>query len=60
MIQLARKFITSHNLKLGITQDLDEWLKNQKIELRAVNGEKAIDVPYKFDRIVCNLVLQIA
>lgn len=60
MIQLARKFITSHNQKIGITQDLEEWLKNQNIELRAVNGEKTIDVPYKFDRIICNLVLQIA
>lgn len=38
MIQLARKFLTTHNKKLGIAGDLEDWLKNQNIELRAVNG----------------------
>ena len=57
---MCRKFLSDHNAKIGITDDLETWLTKQNIEIKLVNGEKIFDVPYKFDRIICNLVLQIA
>ncbi len=60
MISMCRKFLSDHNTKIGVTDDLETWLTKQNIQIKLVNGEKNSDVPYKFDRIICNLVLQIA
>jgi hypothetical protein len=34
-------------------------MKKRNLSVEAVDGESKINVPYKFDRIICNLVLQI-
>ena len=42
---------------LGIGEDIDGWLKRYNLEFRVANAEEPIELPYKFDRIIANLVL---
>ena len=59
MIDLAKGFLSDYIEKMGISDDLEKWMGKHHLKLQAVNGEDKIAVPYKFDRIICNLVLQI-
>ena len=44
-------------MDLGIGEDIDGWLKRHNLEFRVANAEEPIEVPYKFDRIIANLVV---
>lgn len=59
MIDLAKGFLSDYIEKMGISEGLEKWMERHHLKLQAVNGEDKIAVPYKFDRIICNLVLQI-
>lgn len=59
MIDLAKLFLSEYIEKMGMSDALEKWMQKHHLILQAVNGEDKIAVPYKFDRIICNLVLQI-
>lgn len=59
MIDLSKSYLAHYLHKLGVTMDTEEWMKRQNLEYQVLDGEKPIKTEYKFDRIICNLVLMI-
>ena len=57
MVDLAREGIHKFCSKMKIPGNIDKWIESQNLTLKAANGEELIEVPYKFDRIIANLVL---
>ena len=60
MVEMAEAFIDNHLKKFGVTISTEEWLQKHHIKFQVHNGEETLETPYKFDRIICNLVLMIA
>ena len=59
MVKTAELFIADHIKKFGVTTSPQEWLAKHNIKFQVHNGEEILESPYKFDRIICNLVLMI-
>ena len=59
MIKEAHLTLEKELKKMGVEANLEDWMKKQRLELRTANGEEHIQSDYKFDRIICNLVLMI-
>ena len=56
---MAKAYIDNYLLKIGVDKSYEEWSKLHNIQFKVHNGQEAVEVPYKFDRIICNLVLMI-
>ena len=57
MVDLAKEGIHQFCTKMKIPGNIDQWIESQNLTLKAANGEESMDVEYKFDRIIANLVL---
>ena len=44
---------------MGVTTPLEAWMQQKNIRIEVADGEEKIDAPYKFDRILANLVVHI-
>lgn len=44
---------------MGVSEFPEAWMNRQRLTLKAANGEEPIESPYKFDRIIANLVLML-
>lgn len=56
---MAQVFIDNYLKKFGVTISTEEWLQKHQIKFQVHNGEEILETPFKFDRIICNLVLMI-
>lgn len=57
MVEMTRHYLANYIQKLGVTESLGKWMQRHHLETEVLNGETMPKVPYKFDRIICNLVL---
>jgi trans-aconitate methyltransferase len=57
MVDMAQKRLKTNLEKAGVSASVEEWTKKNNITIRAANGEEPIEAPYKFDRMIANLVL---
>ena len=44
---------------MGVTISVEEWMQKKNLSILVTDGEEKINVPYKFDRIIANLVVHI-
>lgn len=59
MTAIAKEEVAKYIAKMGVTASVDEWMKDQQLEIRTANGEEPIESEYKFDRMIANLVLML-
>jgi ubiquinone/menaquinone biosynthesis C-methylase UbiE len=58
MVEASRHFLSSYIQKLGVTESIDKFMERQRLEIGVHDGEVGFKTVHKFDRIICNLVLQ--
>lgn len=59
MISSTEAFLGHYIRKIGVKTGFHEWIKEQRLHLFVQNGEEPFNFDVKFDRIFCNVVLQI-
>lgn len=59
MVEMSKNNIQSYLQKMGVTTPLEAWMQQKNIRIEVADGEEKIDAPYKFDRILANLVVHI-
>ena len=59
MVEMSKKNIGKYIQKLGVDGPVEEWMQKKKLEVRQTDGEEKIETPFKFDRIMANLILHI-
>lgn len=57
MVEMSRNYLSAYIHKIGVTDNLDKWMERHRLEIGVHDGEMSFKPAYKFDRIICNLVL---
>jgi SAM-dependent methyltransferase len=57
MLQTCKQTIQTNLAKMGVPTTLEEWLQKKHLEFKIADATKKVEAPYKFDRIIANLVL---
>lgn len=57
MLKQSKSNLEGYLSMLGVTDSVEDWMGKQNLTLQIANGEQKVDFPFKFDRIIANLVL---
>lgn len=57
MVEMSRNYLSGYTHKLGLCDSFDKWMERMRLEIGVHDGESMFKPAYKFDRMICNLVL---